>query len=98
VFAKDAKVADSEESATEHALEVDTIIADLQELNLRCYPTEENLNVLQLIMIIIEQEKIIVSLELKAAEFIEAGISRYNNISNEKQETTKDYFIVKIQI
>ena len=96
MFAKDAKVADSEESATEHALEVDTIIADLQELNLRCYPTEENLNVLQLI--IIEQEKIILSLELKAAEFIEAGISRYNNISNEKQETTKDYFIVKIQI
>ena len=73
MFAKDAKVADSGESATEHAMEANTTTTDRQELTLRCYPTEKKLNVPQLINI--EQERVIVSLELKAAEFIEAGIS-----------------------
>ena len=75
VFAKDAKVAlaDSEESVTEHVKEADTTIADRQELSQNCYLSEEKLINPQLI--IIEPEKIIVSPELKAADFIEAGIS-----------------------
>jgi hypothetical protein len=92
---KDAKVADSEESATAHAMEADTTLADRQELRQSCYPNEEKLNIQQLI--IIEPEKIIVSPELKAAEFIKARISGYN-ISGDEKATTEDNLIDNIQI
>ncbi len=64
---------DSRESSTEHAMQ-ETNIADLHEFSPCCYSIEEKRLILQ--FIIIEQEKISVIPDLKAAEFIEIEISR----------------------
>ena len=96
LLVEDLKVADSEESATQHDMEADLIITDRQELSLSCSLSEEKLFIPQLL--IIEPEKLKIIPELKTAEFIEAGISGYDNISRDENEVTKDEFVNNIQI
>jgi len=91
----DKEDADFHESATVQAMQ-ETTNTDRQAFSWSCYPSEEKRTIPQ--FIIIQQEKIIVSPELKTAEFIEAEISGCNNINGHGKHITTDEFVYNVQV
>ena len=92
---EETKVADSQESETEQIIQEATS-ADRQEFSLSSSPSVVRRTIPQ--FIIIKQQKIIVSPELKTAKFIEAEISRCNNINGNGKEITTDKFVNNVQV